>query len=185
MVPYVTLIHNGHAAFGALDANKANTAFQRRLCQICGLPLAERCFLIVRPADVRKGCAPEPALHPECLPYTAGNCPMLNGSATHYRHSPILVRHPAGRTCTDPSCPCPPRTDETSAARNGSRADRYEAWMIHTRMYQLLLLPERPDVPYGISLDVPVLRKRVLRTAALSADQQRLMDVWNDLMNGP
>ncbi|MFD3504417.1 cell envelope biogenesis protein OmpA [Streptomyces sp. NPDC058678] len=185
VVPYVTLIHDGHAAFGVLDADKAHAAFRRRLCQICEHPLDERCFLLVRPADVLKGCSPEPALHPECLPYTADHCPMLNGIATHYRRSPVLVSHPAGRPCTDPSCPCPARTtDEGHAARSGSPADRYEAWMIHTRNYQLVSLPERPDVSSGISLDVPVLRKRVLRTATLTPEQQHLMDLFNGLMNG-
>jgi hypothetical protein len=110
---------------------------------------------------------------------------MLNGTATHYRRSPVLASHPAGRPCTDPSCPCPSRTpDEGHAARSGSPADRYEAWMIHTRNYQLVSLPDRPDVPSGISLDAPALRKRVLRTATLSPDAQHLMDLWNALMGG-
>ena len=56
--------------------------------------------------------------------------------------------------------------------------------MIHTRNYRLVLLPDRPDAPSGISLDVPVLRKRVLRTATLSPDAQHLMDLWNALTNG-
>ncbi|KAF2774863.1 hypothetical protein [Streptomyces sp. OM5714] len=109
----------------------------------------------------------------------------VNGSRTHYRRSPVLVSHPAGRPCTDPSCLCLSRTaDEGHAARSGSPADRYEAWMIHTRNYQLVSLPDRPDVPSGISLDAPVLRKRVLRTATLSPDAQHLMDLWNALMGG-
>jgi hypothetical protein len=77
-----------------------------------------------------------------------------------------------------------PHTDEGHAARSGSPADRYEAWMIHTRNYRLVSLPERPDAPSGISLDVPILRRRVLRTATLTPDQQHLMDLWNGLMNG-
>lgn len=77
VVPWVTLIHGGHAALGVLDADRARAAFRHRLCQICGQRLNERCFLIVRPADVIKGHSPEPALHPECLPYTAAHCPML------------------------------------------------------------------------------------------------------------
>ncbi len=77
VVPWVSLVHGGHAAFGSLDAERALAAFLRRLCQICGQPLDERCYLIVRPADVVQGCSPEPALHPECLPYTAAHCPML------------------------------------------------------------------------------------------------------------
>lgn len=185
VVPYVTLIHGGHAAFGVLDAGKAINAFQRRLCQICAHPLDERCFLLVRPADVVKGCSPEPALHPECLPYTAAHCPMLNGTVTHYRRSPVLVNHRAGQPCSDPSCLCPSRaTDEGQAARGGSPADRYEAWMIHTRNYRLVPLPERAEAPFGISLDVPVLRRRVLRTATLTPDQQQLVNLFNALMSG-
>ncbi|MFE6098298.1 hypothetical protein ACFQ7M_41090 [Streptomyces massasporeus] len=38
-------------------------------------------------------------------------------------------------------------------------------------------------MPSGISLDVPVLRKRVLRTATLTPDQQHLMDLFNGLIN--
>ncbi|MFJ9752439.1 cell envelope biogenesis protein OmpA [Streptomyces chartreusis] len=185
VVPYVTLIHNGRAAFGALDADKALAAFRKRLCQICEHPLDERCFLLVRPADVHRGLSPEPALHPECLPYTRAHCPMLNGTATHYRRSPVLATHPAGRLCTDPSCPCPPQTPGAGPdARSGSPADRYEAWMIHTSNYRLTPAPDRADVPMGISVDVPVLRKRVLRTATLTPEQQRLLDQFKALLNG-
>ncbi|MFI9825265.1 cell envelope biogenesis protein OmpA [Streptomyces sp. NPDC052013] len=146
VVPYVTLIHDGQAAFGVLDARKAPAAFRRRLYQICAHRLDKRGFLIVRPADVARGCSPEPALHPECLPYAAAHCPMLNGTATRYRRRPVLASHPAGRPCTDLSCPCPSRTpDEEHAARSGSPADRYEAWMIHTRNYRLVSRPDRPD----------------------------------------
>ncbi|WP_199839321.1 cell envelope biogenesis protein OmpA [Streptomyces sp. NRRL F-5122] len=185
VVPWVSLIHDGHAAFGSLDADRARTAFLHRLCQIRGQPLNERCFLIVRPADVAQGCSPEPALHPECLPYAAAHCPMLNGTATHYRHRPVLATHPAGRPCTDPSCPCPARTpDDGHTARSGSPADRYEAWMIHTRSYRLTGASGQADVPAGISLDVPILRRRVLRTAHLSADQERLMGLVRSLLDG-
>ncbi|MGW7365413.1 cell envelope biogenesis protein OmpA [Streptomyces sp. NPDC054841] len=185
VVPWVSLIHDGHAAFGSLDAERSRTAFLRRLCQICGQPLDERCFLIVRPADAAQGHSPEPALHPECLPYAAAHCPMLNGTATHYRRSPVLASHPAGRPCTDPSCPCPSGSpDEGHAARSGSPADRYEAWMIHTRNYRLVFPPDRPDVPSGISTSVPVLRRRVLRTAALTPDQERLMGLLHGLLDG-
>lgn len=185
VVPWVSLIHGGHAAFGSLDADRALTAFLHRLCQICGQHLDERCFLIVRPADAAQGCSPEPALHPECLPYAAAHCPMLNGTATHYRQRPVLASHPAGRPCTDPSCPCPSLSpDEGHAARSGSPADRYEAWMIHTRNYRLVFPPDRPDAAAGISLDVPVLRSRVLRTAHLTAEQERLMGLVRSLMDG-
>ena len=75
VVPYVSLIHNGHAVFGSLDADRARRAFLQHLCQICAQPLQERFFVIVRPADQQQGYSPEPALHPECQPYTAANCP--------------------------------------------------------------------------------------------------------------
>ncbi|WP_258055002.1 hypothetical protein [Streptomyces sp. Ru71] len=103
VVPWVSVIHGGHAAFGSLDAERARTAFLHRLCQICGQHLDERCLLIARPADVTQGCSPEPALQPECLPYAAAHCPMLNGTATQYRQRPVQASHPAGRPCTDPS----------------------------------------------------------------------------------
>ncbi|MFF9171850.1 MULTISPECIES: cell envelope biogenesis protein OmpA [unclassified Streptomyces] len=185
VVPYVSLIHGGHAAFGSLDADRARTAFLHRLCQICGERLDARCFLIVRPADVSRGCSPEPALHPECLPYAAAHCPMLNGTATHYRQLPVLATHPAGRPCTDPCCPCPSLSpDEGHTARSGTPADRFEAWMIDTRTYRLVLPPARSEVPSGISLDVPVLRRRVLRTAQLTDEQERPMGLIRSLLNG-
>ncbi|MGW2651831.1 hypothetical protein ACWC2T_44980 [Streptomyces sp. NPDC001393] len=110
---------------------------------------------------------------------------MLNGTATHYRHRPVVASHPAGRPCTDPSCPCPARKpDDGHAARSGSPADRYEAWMIHTDHYRLLFPPERPDAPSGISLDVPVLRRRVLRPAQLTSEQERLMGLVRGLLGG-
>ncbi|MDH3038718.1 hypothetical protein [Streptomyces sp. TRM75561] len=56
--------------------------------------------------------------------------------------------------------------------------------MIHTQTYRLVYPPGRPDAPAGISVDVPVLRKRLLRAAALTPGQQHLMDLWNTLMNG-
>ncbi|GGW76493.1 hypothetical protein GCM10010350_71750 [Streptomyces galilaeus] len=41
--------------------------------------------------------------------------------------------------------------------------------MIHTRTYRLLFPPDRPSAPIGISLDVPVLRRRLLRIANYAA----------------
>ncbi|WP_331732657.1 cell envelope biogenesis protein OmpA [Streptomyces sp. NBC_00989] len=178
IVPWVSLIHNGHAAFGSLDAERALRAYRDRLCQICGHELDERCFLIVRPSDQARCYSPEPALHPECLPYSAAHCPMLNGTATHYRRHPVLARHPAGRPCTDPSCPCPSRgPDAGHTARSGSPADRYEAWMISTADYRLVVQPDAPGVPAGISLAVPIRRKRLLREAALPENTAHLLEL--------
>ncbi|MFF3313841.1 cell envelope biogenesis protein OmpA [Streptomyces sp. NPDC002952] len=185
VVPHVSLIHDGHAAFGSLHAERALTAFTRRLCQICGERLEERCFLIVRPADAVRGISPEPALHPECLPYTAARCPMLNGTLTHYRSRAVLTGHPAGRPCTDPSCPCPSRSpNQGHSARSGARADQYEAWMIHTRSYRLIGPDDQPGVIDGISTDVPVLRKRLLCKAGLPPREEELLRRLRAVLDG-
>ncbi|MFC9165576.1 hypothetical protein ACFTZ8_32835 [Streptomyces fungicidicus] len=55
--------------------------------------------------------------------------------------------------------------------------------MIHTRTYRPAFTPDRPGAPTGISIDVPVQRRRLLRTATLTPDQQRLMDLWNALLD--
>ncbi|GHC88513.1 cell envelope biogenesis protein OmpA [Streptomyces flavofungini] len=181
VVPYVSLVHSGHVVFGTLNADLTRTAFLRGLCQICGQPLDTRCFLIVSPADVARGYSPEPALHPECLPYTVAHCPMLNGTATHYRSRPALTGHPAGRSCSDPLCPCPSQSpDEAHASRTGSPADRFEAWMISTKHYRLVL-GGRASVPCGISLDAPILRQWVLRTAWIPPGQEHLMEALRAL----
>ncbi|MFJ8752329.1 cell envelope biogenesis protein OmpA [Streptomyces sp. NPDC102441] len=166
--------------FGSLDPHRVRRAFLERLCQTCGQPLEERCFLIVRPADVERGYAPEPALHPECQPYTASSCPMLNGTATQYRERPALAGHPAGRRCSDPDCPCPSLApDSGHAARSGRPADQYEAWMISTARYEVV----RSDAvePMGIRLDVPVLRMRLLREAALPREAVRFLAALREL----
>ncbi|MCX4919843.1 cell envelope biogenesis protein OmpA [Streptomyces sp. NBC_00687] len=184
VVPYVSVIHGGHAAFGSLHAERARTALLQGLCQICGERLEERCFLIVRPADAVRGISPEPALHPECLPYTAAHCPMLNGTVTHYRSRAVLTGHPAGRPCADPTCPCPSSApDQGHIARSGARADHYEAWMIHTRNYRLTGPDDQPGVIDGISSDVPVLRRRLLRKATLSREQEDQMRILRAVLD--
>ncbi|MBT2393575.1 hypothetical protein J7E87_30225 [Streptomyces sp. ISL-1] len=90
----------------------------------------------------------------------------------------MLASHPAGRPCTAPSCPCPcpaQTPDEGHTARGGRPADQYEAWMIAARHYQLVPHQKTPDVPVGISLDVPILRRRTLRAAVLPADGAALL----------
>lgn len=49
--------------------------------------------------------------------------------------------------------------------------------MIAARHYELVFRQDAPDVPVGISLDVPILRKRVLREAVLPADHAALLDL--------
>ena len=49
--------------------------------------------------------------------------------------------------------------------------------MIAARHYQLVFRQEAPAVPVGISVDVPVLRKRVLREAVLPPEHAALLDM--------
>ncbi|CAL9327799.1 hypothetical protein SUDANB56_00009 [Streptomyces sp. enrichment culture] len=182
VVPWVSLVHGGHAAFGSLDAERALAAFLRRLCQICCQPLDERCYLIaVRPTSSR---AVPPNRH--STPSACRTPPRTAPCSTAPRRTTAAARSwPATRPDARCTCPCPSRSpDEGHTARSGSPADRYEAWMIRTRTYRLVHPPGRPDAPAGISVDVPVLRTRVLRAAALTPGQQHLMDLWNALMNG-
>ncbi|MGW7131325.1 hypothetical protein ACWGIA_23730 [Streptomyces bobili] len=114
-----------------------------------------------------------PALHRRALP-------LLNGTVTHYRSRPVLTGHPAGRPCTDPSCPCPSRSpDQGHTARSGARADRYEAWMIHTRHYLLTGPDDQPGVIDGISTTVPVLRN-----ATLPPEQEDLLNLLRSVLDG-
>ncbi|MFE9428996.1 cell envelope biogenesis protein OmpA [Kitasatospora sp. NPDC006697] len=164
VVPWISYEHGGHSAFGTVDAVRAQQALAERLCQVCGEQLEERFCLAVRPMDVRVGFAPEPALHPECLAYSKQRCPMLNGTATTYRASSMLARHPAGRPCDDLNCPCLEAVpDEGHSARSGRPADDFDAWMIDTSHYRIKTAPDRPHVLLGVDLAVPVLRIRPIR----------------------
>lgn len=74
-------------SYGALHAADL------RVCPVAhGQPLDERCFLIVRPADVTHGCSPEPALHPECLP-SASSAPAVAFIAPRPPDHAWLLRH--------------------------------------------------------------------------------------------
>ncbi|WP_226961347.1 MULTISPECIES: cell envelope biogenesis protein OmpA [Streptomyces] len=154
--------HAGRVVFGAIDADRRRAAFVHRLCQICGEPLEERIYLLVRPMDVRAGVAPEPAVHPECLGYARQHCPMLNGDAPYYRRSPTIAGHPAGRPCDDPTCPCPDEsTPADHDARAGAPADDWDAWMISPDHYRLQTGADGDIL--GLDLAVRVLRKRSIR----------------------
>ncbi|MET9089433.1 cell envelope biogenesis protein OmpA, partial [Streptomyces sp. NPDC004237] len=102
VVPYVSLVHNGHAVFGSIDAGRARHAFLQRLCQICARPLEERFFVIVRPADQKHGYSPEPALHPECRPYASAHCPML--IPREFAISEVLVGRNPGAEARNSHC---------------------------------------------------------------------------------
>lgn len=166
VVPFISYEHAGAALFGSVDPRRHAEALLRRLCQICGQRLDERICLVVRPMDVRAGIAPEPGLHPECLAYTAKACPMLSGTATHYRTRAASVRHPAGKPCRDPDCPCPRiAPDEQHEIRSGRPADDFDSWMLRAENYRMKKDPQRPERLLGVDLDVPVLRIRPLRRA--------------------
>ncbi|MEW1760405.1 cell envelope biogenesis protein OmpA [Streptomyces cyaneofuscatus] len=166
VVPFISYVHGGAAIFGSVDPRRRTEALLRRLCQICGQRLDERVCLTVRPMDVRAGVATEPGLHPECLAYTVKACPMFSGTATHYRTTPASIRHPAGRPCDDPACPCPRiAPDEQHEIRSGRPADDWDTWMIRAEHYRIEPDPKQPERLLGVDLDVPVLRVRPLRRA--------------------
>ncbi|MEU1409462.1 hypothetical protein ABZ471_45845 [Streptomyces sp. NPDC005728] len=49
--------------------------------------------------------------------------------------------------------------------------------MIAARNYRLVPHQDTPGLPLGISLNVPILRKRTLREAVLPADHAALLDL--------
>ncbi|MGW1966378.1 hypothetical protein ACWCPD_39695 [Streptomyces sp. NPDC001935] len=49
--------------------------------------------------------------------------------------------------------------------------------MISTQDYRLVTRPGASGLPAGISLDVPILRKRLLREAALPEEAAQLLDL--------
>ncbi|MFD8900556.1 hypothetical protein [Streptomyces ardesiacus] len=54
--------------------------------------------------------------------------------------------------------------------------------MIDTRHYQLVPQPGTPDVLAGISLNVPILRKRTLREATLTAARSAFLDLMRSAL---
>lgn len=186
VVPAVSIVHNGHAVFGSLDSRRLRRVLLGRLCQVCEQPLTERLYLIVRQADEERGYTPEGALHPECFAYAKYECPVLNGTTRRYRDRSVLATHPAFRPCGDPNCPYPDkiRPGADQAARLGQLVDRYEAWMIALDSYRLVLdNDDDPTVPLGIALDMPVLRRRLLREAALPERAEALLAALRGLLD--
>ncbi|CAM5730760.1 MULTISPECIES: cell envelope biogenesis protein OmpA [Streptomyces] len=176
VVPWITLEHNGHVVFGAIDSRKRYLALTRRLCQICGQRLGDRIYLLVRPMDVDAGYIAEPAVHPECLRYAKQHCPMLNGQASHYRRSPLLAAHPAGRPCSDSHCPCPDTNSSGHEARSGQPADDWDAWLITPANYRLKTGSQ--DDLLGLDLDISVLKIRPIRRNRHVDIDEKLDLIW-------
>lgn len=86
VVPWITArTLDGRYRFGAVDADRAVWALDRRWCQICGQPLGSRFVFAMRDRDIDRGLAAEAAMHPECFHYSTNACPMLAGRMDHYR----------------------------------------------------------------------------------------------------
>ncbi|MEU0924536.1 cell envelope biogenesis protein OmpA [Streptomyces malaysiensis] len=183
VVPWIAFTHDGHVAFGGVDQHKRHLTLTRCLCQICGQRLGERIYLLVRPQDVRTRWASEPGVHPECLGYAKQHCPMLNGQASHYRHSPLLATHPAGRPCPDPDCPCPDTTTpKDHNARSGQPADDWDAWLINPANYRLKADPQHDLL--GLDLDINVLKIRPIRRTRHAGLDEKL-DLIRQLLGLP
>ncbi|MEU9370430.1 hypothetical protein AB0D71_38340 [Streptomyces avermitilis] len=56
--------------------------------------------------------------------------------------------------------------------------------MVHTRDYRLTGPDDQPGVISGISIDVPVLRKRLLRNATLPPEQEELLNLLRTVLDG-
>ncbi|MFJ7416452.1 cell envelope biogenesis protein OmpA [Streptomyces sp. NPDC098077] len=153
VIPWITLHAGGRYLFGALDKDRRDRALVERRCQVCGQSLDERICLAVRPADVHAGYTAEPGMHPECLAYSVRACPMLSGETTRYRATPA-------------SSGLPGVAEAGNGPRAGRPADAFDAWWITPRSYCVKTDPEHPGQLLGLDLDVPVLRKRLIRPAA-------------------
>ncbi|MFJ6841385.1 cell envelope biogenesis protein OmpA [Streptomyces griseoluteus] len=172
VVPWVTGWNGDRPAFGILFPLRRITAVTQRRCQLCGQQLGRRIGLVVRPRDIEAGYSSEPGMHPECLDYATTACPMLNGSLDSYRQQPpSAVAHLV-----------------TSASpRQGLAAEAYDAWYITPSGYEVAYDPGGEVL--GISLDVPVLMKKPVRTAAAprltGKDAELLRAVLDLALEGP
>ncbi|WP_331731693.1 hypothetical protein [Streptomyces sp. NBC_00073] len=173
VVPYVSFEHNGLPVFGGLDPGKRARAFENGLCQICARPLERLFYVLVRPQDVSVGYAPEPGLHPPCLMYSEKACPMLSGASATYRQGSVIARHPAGRPCDNPDCPCPATAPTVeSQVRAGRKADDWDAWMLSTPQYEL----RRDADGKAVGIQLPSDPKRI-RRVRVSAERKRALDM--------
>ena len=104
-VPYITGQRPQDSAyiFGAVYRARQLECLALRLCGICGRPLAETMVFLVRSHEVVAipdletfemriiARTAEPAVHSECADYAVAACPMLAGSMSHYRSSPVPI----------------------------------------------------------------------------------------------
>ncbi|MFF2094821.1 hypothetical protein [Streptomyces sp. NPDC058202] len=154
-MPWITGWFNGRPQFGVNFPVRRIQCITHRLCQFCRQPLGRRIGIVVRPADISAGYVDEPGMHPECLDYALAVCPMLNGAMDRYRSQPpAAVAHLVA----------------LQASRAGQPAEAYDAWFITPSGYEIAYGADGSVL--GLSLDVPVLMKRPVRTAA----QPRLTD---------
>ncbi|MFD8882050.1 hypothetical protein ACFV0H_05945 [Streptomyces erythrochromogenes] len=178
VVPYVSFEHNGLPVFGGLDPVKRARAFENGLCQICARPLERWFYVLVRPQDVSVGYAPEPGLHPPCLMYSEKACPMLSGASATYRKDSVIARHPAGRPCDNPDCPCPDTAPSAeSQLRVGRKADDWDAWMLSAPQYEL----RRDAQGKAVGVQLPSDPKRI-RRVRVSAERKRALDMFAALL---
>ncbi|WP_181786140.1 hypothetical protein [Streptomyces phytophilus] len=106
---------------------------------------------------------------------------MLNGAMSHYRRSPVLPAHPAGRQDGDSAGVCPQATPDDHAIRAGAPADNWDAWMITRDSYRLKTSPEGELL--GLDLDVHVLKKRPVRRNPPRAEEA--LELLRHLLDSP
>ncbi|MEV7989566.1 hypothetical protein [Micromonospora sp. NPDC085948] len=151
VVPWITVqMPDGRYRFGAIDAERLQSAFINRLCQICGERMHRLFVFAMRDVDFERLITHEPAMHAECARYSTTACPMLAGSMTHYR---------AQATDT-------PSTGDPHGARPGHTA---QSWLLlWTTGYRRILDP-RTRTP---AAEIPIeLLRRVQRVNPPTSDQ--------------
>jgi hypothetical protein len=161
-VPYITgqRPHDGAYIFGSIYRARQLECLALRLCGICGRPLADTMVFLVRSHEVLTvpdletfevrviSRTAEPAVHSECADYAAAACPMLAGSMSHYRSSPVLLEAGAEHT-------------PDTAARLGHEAEQWYA--VSASGYRVEIDWER-RLPYAVVNElgqppVPLVRK--------------------------
>lgn len=92
VVPYVTpQAIDGRWLFGVIDQQRLWQCLTRRLCQICGQPLDQPFVLLLRETDLPRQRISEPGSHPVCAAYTIRACPMVAGTISRYRSTPVRL----------------------------------------------------------------------------------------------
>lgn len=77
-VPWFVAWVNGLPEFRCVAPGKIEAAIQRRLCWVCGEPLASSFAFVIGPMCAVNRVSSEPPSHKECAVFSAKACPFLS-----------------------------------------------------------------------------------------------------------